>query len=689
VSALPLKKIEGKYEILDKLGEGGMGALYMVRHRLLDEIRVIKMMRPQFVEDEELRGRFVREARLAIKLRHPNVAQLYDFTVDEEDGTAFIVMEFINGLTFEEILKISGPPPLGLAVEMAQQSLRALGYLHGKGMIHRDISPDNLMLTQDTEGGPLIKLIDLGIAKHLGAEGQRTATGMFLGKVRYAPPEQFGGGDEERPLDARGDLYSFGVVLYELLTGRYPISGRDPSSIIAGHLFRPPLDFAASDPKGRIPDGLRALVLAALAKEPAARPQAAQELSSRLAEFRVPADVTLATLERALRRKVEESERLARPDPGSTQERLDLQFGLAATPPPQPPAGAPKTGLKSVRQAARPTRAQRTGEAEIKSAASTIRRQLQEGEILAAEAELRWAVDLYGKQPEFERLRKRLQTLRAAEVERQVGEALAAARELLAGGDLAAALAGLERARALDPDHREVAELLAETEAALARQTADRERARAMGAAVQEIEAALGRGDLRAGETLLYSAEAAFGQQEAFSALHRQLAERRQEIEERRRAEEESAPAAAAEPAVEAEPDVEAASATEETAESEDAEEIAHRQAIERRRAEKLAQAVATIRGHLDRGALERAGELLDRAVAAFGAAEALRAQWERLETLRRQARAADLLGEAEILGKIGEHGPAARKLRQVLELDPDNARARELLAAARRGRPS
>src|SRR5579862_2936660 len=126
--ANPQQRLEGKYEILRKIREGGMGAIYKVRHRLLDEIRVVKVMRPLLVEDRELHAelsaRFVREARVAIKLRHPNIAQLYDFTTDD-DGTALIVMEFIRGKTLEELLKTAGPPPLDLALEIAQQSLRA------------------------------------------------------------------------------------------------------------------------------------------------------------------------------------------------------------------------------------------------------------------------------------------------------------------------------------------------------------------------------------------------------------------------------------------------------------------------------------------------------------------------------------------------------------------------------------
>ncbi|HTQ80125.1 MAG TPA: serine/threonine-protein kinase, partial [Thermoanaerobaculia bacterium] len=276
--------LEGKYEILERLGGGGMGALYKVRHRLLDEIRVVKILLPQLAAAEEFRARFLREARLAIRLRHPNIAQLYDFTLDE-DGTAFLIMEFINGKTLEEILQ-GGPLSLGLTLEIAEQALDALAYLHGQGFVHRDISPDNLMLSVGPEGKPMVKLIDLGIAKNLREEETGvTRSGTFLGKVRYASPESFGA-EGTVVNDARSDLYSFGVVLYELLTGVHPIPGRDPSSLIAGHLFRPPIPFSESDPDGRVPLGLRTAVLKALGKKPEERYASAQELARELARFR-------------------------------------------------------------------------------------------------------------------------------------------------------------------------------------------------------------------------------------------------------------------------------------------------------------------------------------------------------------------------------------------------------------------
>jgi serine/threonine-protein kinase len=342
VTAIPLRRIEGKYEILEKLGEGGMGAVYKVRHRLLDELRVIKVMRPQFLQEEELKARFLREARVAIRLRHPGIAQLYDFSLDDDD-VAFIVMEFIQGITLEELLRQGPPPPLALTLEIAQQALRALHYLHGRGFVHRDVSPDNLMLGEGQDGEPLVKLIDLGIAKRLddGAGAPLTLEGTFLGKLRYASPEQFGEAGASA-VGVRGDLYSFSVVLYELLTGRHPIRGNDPTSLMASHLFEPPIAFAESDADGRIPEPLRALVLQALAKNPEERFATALELERALAAFRTPSDLDWLDL----------SAFLCSPDlqdtappppprvrPGSTQDRLDQQFELSATPVPTPARG--------------------------------------------------------------------------------------------------------------------------------------------------------------------------------------------------------------------------------------------------------------------------------------------------------------------------------------------------------------
>jgi len=458
MAVIPLRHLEGKYEILGKLREGGMGAIYKVRHRLLEEVCVIKVMRPHLIGDEELRARFLREARLAIKLRHANIAQLYDFTVDEEDGTAFIVMEYISGKTLEDVLAHGGPPPLGLTLEIAQQSLRALGYLHRKGLIHRDISPDNLMVTEDAEGQPLVKLIDLGIAKILGIGGDGlTQTGTFLGKVRYASPEQFSA-DGSGTIDARGDLYSFGIVLYELLTGRFPIVGKDPSSLIAGHLFRPPLDFAESDPAGRIPAGLREAVCRALEKKPGDRFANALDFSRALAPFRTPGDAEADEVRRLLSgasRAAAPAEAPAR-RPGTTQERLDEHFALAAA------TLELRTTAKKKKKPAGGPRA-----TALEAAVAEIDAALERHDLEAAGALLDAAVARFGAEDALRQPWLRLEAIRHDDdAERPVKSALAAARKLQARGDLAAAMTAVEQVLATDPDHREARSLRIDLEAA-------------------------------------------------------------------------------------------------------------------------------------------------------------------------------------------------------------------------------
>jgi TonB family protein len=308
--ALP-QSIEGKYELLAKLSEGGMGAVYKVRHTLLDEVRVIKVILPHLGHGAELSDRFLREARAASRLRHANIAQILDFMVDNE-GRELLVMEFIDGLNLKEILRRTGPPPLGLAVEIARQALAALGYLHRRGFVHRDIAPDNLMLTRDADAKPLVKLIDLGIAKAIATDldDSLTRTGIFLGKPRYASPEQL---EDNGHVDTRSDLYSFGIVLYELLTGACPIAGRTPQELMAAHLMRPPLSFEESDPQGRVPPALRALVLRMLAKKPQDRIATAEELSERLAAF--GSSWSTAELDRILGRQGDETAAHSAPPP--------------------------------------------------------------------------------------------------------------------------------------------------------------------------------------------------------------------------------------------------------------------------------------------------------------------------------------------------------------------------------------
>jgi serine/threonine-protein kinase len=280
------KEIEATYEVLSKMGEGGMGAVYKVRHRFFDEIRVIKVMQAEIEAVDELKERFLGEAKRGKQLRHPNLAEVIDFSV-AADGTSYMVMEYIEGVNLRELMtRNNGPLDYKVLIPIAEQALAALGYLHSKNFVHRDISPDNIMLATDSESGETrVKLIDLGIAKSLEAKKNLTMVGKFIGKVQYASPEQFSG-----RVDGRSDLYSLGVVLYELLTGAKPITGKDYFAILGGHLSRPPRSFGETDPDNRVPAVIREAVLKALAKRPEDRFQTAAEFAEALRATLAPSE---------------------------------------------------------------------------------------------------------------------------------------------------------------------------------------------------------------------------------------------------------------------------------------------------------------------------------------------------------------------------------------------------------------
>ena len=277
--------LEQKYEMMGKIHESGLESIWKIRHRLLDDVRAVRIVLPDLDTDPEFLKRFQREARSTALLRHPNIVELYDFSITPE-GQAFIVMEYIDGVNLRTLREDQGPLPISHILEIALQSLEAIAFLHDAGFVHRNISPEGIMLTQDIEGYSLVKLIDLGLVRSL-QDGQHVTTlGMFLGKTRYASPEQF----SESELTVWSDLYSFGVVFYELLTGELPIQGEDLFSFVDGHLHRPPRSFAETDRQGRVPDELRNLVLRTLAKDPTDRPQSAAQLAEHLRSFQEQRD---------------------------------------------------------------------------------------------------------------------------------------------------------------------------------------------------------------------------------------------------------------------------------------------------------------------------------------------------------------------------------------------------------------
>ncbi|HKS24457.1 MAG TPA: protein kinase [Thermoanaerobaculia bacterium] len=260
--------IDGKYQILDRLGIGGMGEIFKVRHIHLNELRVIKIMRPNVAQDDQGLQRFLQEARTSTMIKHKNLAMLYDFA-QLDDGSYYMVWEFIDGTNIQKWITQNGAMPARLTIEISIQALNGLDHLHSMGLIHRDISPENIMLSQDHHGKLLVKVIDFGIAKSL-AEGDQghglTQTGMFLGKLKYASPEQAGFLKEGEHLDPRSDLYSFGIVMYEMLAGRAPFLSTTPNGYILKHVTEKPAPVVQSNPDAKVPPQLEAIIMKSLEK---------------------------------------------------------------------------------------------------------------------------------------------------------------------------------------------------------------------------------------------------------------------------------------------------------------------------------------------------------------------------------------------------------------------------------------
>ncbi len=251
----------GDYEILSLLGAGGMGRVYRVRNVISNRIEAMKILLPDLVSMPELAARFTAEIRTLAGFDHPNIAQLR--TAFQHDNQLIMIMEFVEGVTLETRARKSAIP-IAQSLDYTSQVLSALSYAHGRGVIHRDLKPANIMVT--AQG--VVKLMDFGIAKSKD-ELQHTKPGTTMGSIYYMSPEQVSGG----AVDARSDIYSLGVTLYELLTGRRPFQADTAFSVLHAQLNtvpQPPIELNAA-----LPPALNNIVLTALAKDPAARFQSA------------------------------------------------------------------------------------------------------------------------------------------------------------------------------------------------------------------------------------------------------------------------------------------------------------------------------------------------------------------------------------------------------------------------------
>jgi tRNA A-37 threonylcarbamoyl transferase component Bud32 len=287
--------LDGKYEIVGLLGVGGMGEVYKARHVHLGAFRCIKVVKPTLMADDAYRQRFLREARMATQIHHPNLAAVHDFSI-LPDGTSYMVAEFIDGTTVRQWETANGRFPLPLATEVTMQVLAGLDHIHRRGLLHRDVSADNVMLSFDADDHLLVKIIDLGVAKDVRTsnDADTTQAGVFMGNPKYMSPEQLGELEEGETLDGRTDLYSLGVVLYEMLTGVPPFVARTPNIYIVKHLTEAPRTFQEADPTLDLPAGIEAVVQRALEKDRARRHPSARAFAESLSPFSAKSPVAFA-----------------------------------------------------------------------------------------------------------------------------------------------------------------------------------------------------------------------------------------------------------------------------------------------------------------------------------------------------------------------------------------------------------
>src|SRR6266568_5429995 len=260
-----------------ELGAGAMAVTYRARDTVLNSTVALKVIDRRVAQNPGARSRFLREARAAANIHHPNVARVTYY--GEQEGECFYVMELVEGETLEARVRRDGPMPLALALEVIEQAARALAVAEACGVVHRDIKPSNIMLESDASEALRVKLIDYGVAKVMGAQaepGAEQTQAGFIGTPAFASPEQFAGAGQSR-IDTRSDIYSLGVTLWYLLSGRTPFVGRTMEEIRARQTGELPLEQL----KGlHIPGQVITLLKSMLAPDPKDRPQTARELLS-------------------------------------------------------------------------------------------------------------------------------------------------------------------------------------------------------------------------------------------------------------------------------------------------------------------------------------------------------------------------------------------------------------------------
>ncbi len=325
--------IDGRYKVESVLGEGGMGVVYRCRHKIIDKKVAVKILRADLARDVEVTERFLIEAKAASSIGNPHIIDISDFG-QLPDGSTYFVMEYLEGTPLSSL--VDGDATLSLAriVHVARQLAEGLAAAHEADIVHRDLKPDNIFLIDRGKEKDFVKILDFGIAKVSTAEQGITRAGSVFGTPHYTSPEQAAGA----PVDHRVDIYSLGVILYELASGRVPFDADNFMGILTQHMYKAPVPFRALMPQpNEVPPGLEAIVLKCLSKRPEQRyqsmnellddlnrldtgniPTAVPEMMQRSGGFNVPADYFRSSMPQPVPA-----------DPGGRRRRWPLYAGVA------------------------------------------------------------------------------------------------------------------------------------------------------------------------------------------------------------------------------------------------------------------------------------------------------------------------------------------------------------------------
>ncbi|MGA9769872.1 MAG: serine/threonine-protein kinase, partial [Blastocatellia bacterium] len=275
--------LDDKYLIEQRLGSGGMCDVYRARHIAMDKEIAIKILKPELAADPKIAQRFEQEARASSRVRHPHAIDVTDCGIGAHN-VPYLVMRLVDGQTVRELIAEYGPLPIERITNIVRQTSGALEAAHSVGVIHRDIKPDNIIIAQ-VDGGDWVEVVDFGVAKiqeDVNRRAALTGANFIIGTPRYMSPEQC----EEKPVDARSDIYSLGVVAYEMLTGDVPFDGNSSTRLLMAHIADPPPPLRRKRPD--ISPEIEAVVMRALEKNPDLRQQSAAEFAR---EFEIAAGI--------------------------------------------------------------------------------------------------------------------------------------------------------------------------------------------------------------------------------------------------------------------------------------------------------------------------------------------------------------------------------------------------------------